>query len=83
MRPITPAAITIRIVMLSMSKMRGVLSDLSLSLNSLTWLVIEMKVALLEAELKVSLSFYLLAANSPSDSWSILSFYYSDIFLYY
>lgn len=32
---------------------RGVLRDLSFSLNSLTWLVIEMKVALLEAELNV------------------------------
>ncbi len=33
------------------------------NLNILTWFVIEMKVALLEAELKVSLSFYLFAAS--------------------
>lgn len=57
-----PANNTSSIIVFSSNRIRGVLRDLSLSLKSLTWLVIEMKVALLEAELKVSLSFYLLAA---------------------
>lgn len=73
MSPPIPLATINRSMILRSHKGNGVFSDLNFILNIFTWLVMEIKVALLEAELKVSLSFYLLASSSPSEFSSKLS----------
>jgi hypothetical protein len=54
--------------MLRMRRGRGLLRERSLCLKNLTWLVREMKVALLEAELKVWQSLFSSSFSSCSSS---------------